>query len=366
MKLALHLDGRAVRGSERQALMIASGLLRRGHIVVASCRGEGPVREALEAAGVHTTAIRPRGDVDIVSTLRFAAWLRREGPDAVLLTSWKRVPVAGWAARLAGVPKVAMRMGGIHRIRPGLGGRLRRMAFGRWYDLIIANSEGARSVLRADLPDFPESAIPVIHNAVEPPVAEAADIRAERGVPAGAVLLLAVGGLEPLKGNDLLARALSQLDDDVHVLVAGGGTPEQRADVERAVRGAGVAERFHLLGVRRDVPALLSAADVFVHPSRHDSLPNALLEAMAAGLPVVCTEIGGAGEALAARDGRGPAGWIVPRDDAGALAGSLRTVVRAVRTGARAAAARAEEARWRAEHWFGPDGMVEAYEAVLG
>lgn len=365
MKLALHLEGCTVRGGERQALLIAAGLVRRGHDVIASCRAEGAVRTALEAVGARTTGIRPRGDVDVFSALRFSRWLRQERPDAILLTSWKRVPVAGWAARRGGVPRIAMRMGGIHRLRGGGRSRLQRLAFTRWYDMIIANSDTVRRHVLRGLPSFRESAVPVIHNAVEPRSAAPAPIRAELGIPRDAVLLVAVGGLQPLKGNDLIAAAVSRLDLAVHVVVAGEGTAAQAAAVDAAVRAAGVQDRFHLLGLRDDVPALLAASDIFVHASRTDSLPNALLEAMAAGLPIVAAEVGGVREALAAREGRGAAGWIVPRDDHEALALALAKVVEGVRTGEPGVRQRAAEARWRSESWFGVERMIDAYEAVL-
>ncbi|HST59386.1 MAG TPA: hypothetical protein VLK84_11865, partial [Longimicrobium sp.] len=81
--------------------------------------------------------------------------------------------------------------------------------------------------------------------------------------------------------------------------------------------------------------------------------------------PIVAADVGGAWEGLAARDGRPPAGWIVPRDDADALAAGMRAVVDALRAGDAEPAARAAEAKWRAEHWFTLERMIEGYEAVL-
>lgn len=365
MKLALHLEGRTVRGGERQALLIVGGLVGRGHDVIVSCRARGSVRAALEGAGARTTGVRPGGDADIFNALRFSWWLRQERPDAILLTSWKRAPVAGWAARRGGVPRIAMRMGGIHRLAGGGRSRLQRLAFTRWYDMIIANSDSVRGHVLRGLPSFPPSAVRVIHNAVEPQGAAPAPIRAELGIPSGAILVVAVGGLQPLKGNDLLAAAVARLDRVVHVVVAGDGTAAQTAAVDAAARAAGVRDRFHLLGRRGDVPGLLAASDIFVHASRTDSLPNALLEAMAAGLPIVATEVGGVREALAPREGRGAAGWIVPREDHEALGLSLAKMVQGVRTGDPGVRQLGAEARWRSERWFAVEPMVDAYEAVL-
>ena len=113
MKIAIHADGPTIRGNERQVLLIASGLHARGHAVVVSCRGGTPVEAAFHEAGIRTSPVRPRGDADLYHALRFVAWLRRERPDAVLLTSWNRAFVAGWCAHRASVPRVVLRLGAV-------------------------------------------------------------------------------------------------------------------------------------------------------------------------------------------------------------------------------------------------------------
>src|SRR5690606_1712926 len=123
-----------IRGNETQVILVAEALRDRGHDVVVSCRAGGPVEAALRARGVRTTGIRPRGDADPFGALRFARWLRREAPDAALLTSWKRALVAGWAARRAGVPRVVLRVGGVHRVPPGRRGWKYRYSLPRYHD----------------------------------------------------------------------------------------------------------------------------------------------------------------------------------------------------------------------------------------
>jgi glycosyltransferase involved in cell wall biosynthesis len=109
----------------------------------------------------------------------------------------------------------------------------------------------------------------------------------------------------------------------------------------------------------------MAAADAFVLASRRDSLPNAMLEAMAAGLPTVAADFMGARSALDATAERPAAGWVVPADQPEPLAAALAEVVAGIRAGAPEVAARAAEARWRTEHWFSPERMVDGYEAVL-
>jgi glycosyltransferase involved in cell wall biosynthesis len=111
-------------------------------------------------------------------------------------------------------------------------------------------------------------------------------------VPAEARLLLWVGRFDPVKGLDDLVDALSMLDDrGVYLALAGEGPYE--TIVRRGVARAGLGDRVRFLGRRDDVPSLLAAADVFVLPSHTEGLPNALLEAMAAGRPIVTTDIPG-------------------------------------------------------------------------
>lgn len=364
MRIALHVDGVEFRGSERQSLLIATGLRDRGHRVAVSCRGGGPVEAAFRDVGIATTSVRPRGDADLFSGAAFTAWLRRERPDAALLTSWVRLFGASLAARAARVPRIVQRVGGVQDVPArGVSGWKYRRALLRQVDVLVVNSPGLAERFRAQLPGLDPARVRVVHNAVRFTPAPPAPVRAEIGAAPGDVLLLAAGGLERRKGFELLIDAVARVDDPrVRLLIAGSG-PD--ADALRArVAEQGVADRVHLLGQRGDLPALFAAADAFVLSSRGDSMANVMLEAMAAGLPVLATDVPGTAEALAPREGRPAAGWMVARGDADALADGVRAVLGGLDAGAEARA-RVAEARWRIEHWFGVERMVDGYEAAL-
>jgi len=136
------------------------------------------------------------------------------------------------------------------------------------------------------------------------------------GVPAEAFVVGNVGRLSPpqcpevmLAAFDLLARKCA----GARLVLVGDGW--QRGEVEAEIARRGLGDRVHLLGLRRDVPELLRAFDVFVLSSSREGLPRTLMQAMAAGLPIVSTRVGGVPDAVV----EGENGWLVEVGDAEGL-----------------------------------------------
>jgi glycosyltransferase involved in cell wall biosynthesis len=146
------------------------------------------------------------------------------------------------------------------------------------------------------------------------------------------------------------------LEPRTHLLIVGHG--ELRHDLERHIDALGLWEQVHVLGVRSDVPRLLNAADVFVLSSDWEGSPLSVMEAMAAGTPVVSTAVGGVPELIE----EGESGLLVPPGDARALDGAMQYLLDNpdVRTSMGAASAK------RAMEHFDLRVMTEAYEELYG
>ena len=178
------------------------------------------------------------------------------------------------------------------------------------------------------------------------------EARRRLGLPRDGFVIGSVGRLEGQKAPlDLLAAFLPVAAEqpEAHLVYVGEGS--WRGELEAAIARAGLEGRVHLAGLRRDVPELLRAFDVFALASRYEGLPRVFPQAMAAGLPIVATRVDGAPDAITP----GENGWLVDVGDTAAMAGWLRVLARdpglARRMGA-AGRARVDE--------FAVERMVEA------
>jgi glycosyltransferase involved in cell wall biosynthesis len=116
--------------------------------------------------------------------------------------------------------------------------------------------------------------------------------RREIGVPVNAFVLLSVGELNANKNHEVVVRAIAQIrNPDIHYAIAGRG--DKHDYLISLANELGIAEQLHLLGYRSDVAELYKTADAYVHPSFREGLPVSIMEAMASGLPVVCSKIRG-------------------------------------------------------------------------
>jgi glycosyltransferase involved in cell wall biosynthesis len=181
-------------------------------------------------------------------------------------------------------------------------------------------------------------------------------MRAELVIGPGAFVVGTVGRLSRQKAPLELVAAfveLSRAHAGAELVLVGDGP--QRGPVERAIAAAGITARVHLLGLRRDVPRLLRALDVFALSSRWEGLPRVVPQAMAAGLPVVATRVGAVEDAVL----DGETGVLVAPGDPAALAARLLELARDPRR----ALVMGERGRDRAEE-FSAQSMTRQLEAL--
>ncbi|NQU12260.1 glycosyltransferase [bacterium] len=182
-------------------------------------------------------------------------------------------------------------------------------------------------------------------------------LRRELGLTPSHLLVGTVGRLVPEKNYPLLIAAFARLAASgaaVHLVLVGDG--RARADLERAVAARGLARRVSFLGTRSDIPALLGSFDAFVLSSDTEGMPMALLEAMAAGCPIVVTAVGGNAQLI----GHDQQGLLVPPRDEPALATALARLLDEPATAGRLGQA----ARARVTEQYSVQQMTRAYEEL--
>jgi glycosyltransferase involved in cell wall biosynthesis len=303
---------------------------RRLRIAVCCLKSGGYYREPIQALGIpfYDGLMRHRYDALAFRTL--ARIIRAEGAEIIETFAHPSTVVLSFLAKQRRlVERVVVShhaTGSAHneRVIPSFVlPLLRRM------DAHVAVAEAQRRYL-VEVEGLPADRVRVIYNGVDTdryhPASpeERAAARRLLGLDEAGVVLMAVGSLKPVKGIDVLIRAagpvLSSRADSRLALVGEG---PDRAALQALARERGVGGRVVFAGLRDDVDVLLRAADALVLPSRSESLPTVVIEAMATGLPVVATRVGGVPELVEPER----SALVVPPDDEGALRTALERVV---------------------------------------
>lgn len=293
--------------------------------------------------------------------VRLAESLARLEPDLVVGWGNEHAALAHAATSLAGIPgfvyAIRTTRGGLFDREPVCRGQHRRTRARR--SASVANSKTSAADY-ADWTGLPLDQVGVIYNGIEDQgnatESDREEFRSRLGLRADEVLLGSVGRLSPEKGHAVFVESLAQLDPSLpwRALLIGDGPCE--APLVAQVKRLGLEGRVLFAGRQRNVDSWLSALDVFVLPSFLEGLPNAVMEAMRAGLPCVVSDRGGTPELI--RDGVD--GFVVPAD-AGSFAAALSRLVRDPELRARCGAS--GEARLREA--FGVQRMLESYEELF-
>lgn len=344
MSRVVHLrSGQGLYGAERALLVLARATEPPLEPVVVTLARPGradPLGEAARDAGLPAVRVDATGRLS-PAALGPLVQLARGG--LLHAHDYKSLLLGLAAGAVTRIPVVATFHGDTgHLPRVRLYEALARRA-ARWAAAVATPSEPLAAQLRAASPRTPVHVVPNGIPLGPLPTAEArARARAALGFPECVPVVAFVGRLSVEKSPEVLLRAAAGLE---HAVVLAGDGP-LRAHLEVEARG-----RARFLGFVADVAPLLAAADVLALPSRTEGLPLAVLEAMAAGVPVVASAVGALPEVL-----EGGAGLLVPPGDVAALRAAL---VRLRDPGLRSALAAAGRARVEARH--GAAAMARAY-----
>ena len=322
-----------IGGSERIGADLAMQMKRQGHKVVcfAFYDHAGPIREELETAGIDCVNLdytaRPRPVRRITYPVEFFRFLVRYNVVGLVVHHATALILCGLAAWAARVPRLVMVEHGLHQLRDRADYRRRARRYCRFADAIVGVDQTIVDYFRTQM-DVPDRRLSYIPNAVQLRELNSAlrtDVRRKLGVSSDEFVFLFVGRLQPEKDIPTLLAAYrlvaQELNSRVRLWIVGNGP--LRESLQAEADRLGLTASIDFLGARRDVPQLLEAADAFVMTSITEGQPMALLEAMAAGLPCIGTEVGG----IPGLIGNG-GGLVVPPRDPGALAQEMMHLVR--------------------------------------
>ncbi|MEY9944194.1 glycosyltransferase [Kitasatospora sp. GAS1066B] len=292
MRVLHVITGLAAGGAEQQLLLTIRHLPSSVDCEVATLTNPGSVAAALRADGVTVHDLAMRGNRDLAVLPRLIRLIRHGRYDVVHTHLYRAGLYGRLAARLAGVRTVlatehSLHAGTIEGRPVGAGVKSLYLAAERLGVATVAVSGRVAGTL-ADW-GVPGRRVAVLPNGIEAagfavPWAQRVEIRRKLGLAGDAFVVGAVGRLVPGKRFDVLVSALTVLPGAVLLLVGEG--PERAALTELA-RELGIGSRVLLIGERTDVPELLSAMDVLAAPSVEETFGLAVLEGLAAGLPVL-------------------------------------------------------------------------------
>jgi glycosyltransferase involved in cell wall biosynthesis len=358
MNVLFVLPSLAFGGAARQVTLLAGGLPREGFTRHVCVLGDaGPWAADLRARGVEVTVLGTPHPLDPRAVRGLWRVIRDSRPD--ILHAW-RMPAVRLAVALAG-GRLVVASWPCRGPHDGLGWLDRRL-LGRCARVTVAGTAEAEHCRKLGLAADRIVTVPpgVV---LEPTAAREAAGRQALGLPASARLIVGVGPLESAKGfRDAIwaFNILQGLYDELHLALLGDGPDEHR--LRQFTRGVRSTGRVHFAGPRTDVAGWLADAELVWVPDRVGTSRNALLEAMAAGRPVVASRLAQSAEIV--RDGE--TGLLVPASDRAALARQTRRVLDDGELRRRLGQA----GRSRVEETYGAAELVrrftELYDAVGG
>jgi glycosyltransferase involved in cell wall biosynthesis len=357
MKILQVCSARELGGGEKHLADLANALARRGHDVFAAVIPASPLRTELSSLPAQNIIELPmRNSLNIAGALKLARFVRQNDIDIVHAHMARDYPVAASVARRAGAHLVLTRhvlfpLSRIHKLT------LRRTS------RVIAVSEAVAEGLRAQKIFEPDTIV-CIHNGIDVDrFGQSREAVAQgRTAPDGKLRVGMIGHLALIKGQEDFIRAAAGLcsrRDDVQFIIAGEDKSrrgDNRRRLEKLIEDLGLGQHISLVGWVDDTAKLLATFDLFVSPSRSEPFGLSIVEAMAAGVPVLATSSEGAREII----DDGQSGRLVPIGDDQSLAKAMDQMLSDPKQRERLS----ENARRVVRQRFSLEQMVEATEQV--
>lgn len=317
------IGGIAEGGTERQILQLIGLSRRLGYEPqLAVLRGTEWLSEEHAGCPIYQAGV---GSLFSPSTWRacldLIRWMRREQIEMVQTFFIESNIIGPWLARLAGVPVVVGSRRNLNEWMGPVFRQVQRLA-NRSTDYIVANSQVAVESIR-DIECAPPHKLRVAYNGIDLEqfsrlAQRRENARQKLGIAENEILVGNISCMRPVKGLRQFVDAAHialQSDPTLRFLIVGNG--EQWDATQQRIRQHGIADRIHLAGAQTDVFPYLAAMDIGVLSSLAEGFSNSLLEYMAAGLPIVATEVGGNREALE------DTGILIPPDSPADLADAI-------------------------------------------
>jgi glycosyltransferase involved in cell wall biosynthesis len=310
-KIAYVIDGLSMGGAERLMVPILKHLNRTdfdAYICALQSKDGNPMAEEIRVLGIPVDCLEIKHLRDLNTLPRLIKYLKRIGADLVHTQLEFANILGNISAKCLRLPSVCT----IH-VMPSLDVKTKSKLHQKleWFvlkyfcDRVISVSEEAREY-HLHISGADPDQVATIYNGIDLSgflsldcELERVNVREELGIPMDAKVLTTVAVLRPQKGIQYMIRALPAVlasNPNAYYLIVGDGP--HRSTLIEEVRKATVNDRVIFAGMRRDVPRLLSASDIFVLPTLTEALPTVLAEAMAAKLPIVASRVGGIPEMI--------------------------------------------------------------------
>lgn len=322
LRIVILSTGTDIGGAEQQLLYLSRALLGKGHQVrIISMIPLGSLGVEAQNLGLNIYSLNMRrGIPNYYALVQMFRWLNDWEPQ-ILISFMFHANILG---RLAGLwTKVPVIISSIRN--ENIGGTQREwlMRITNWMDdMCTTNSHLVAKALAQKQIVAPQK-LRVISNAISSqqtalPESGENKIKLELGIDDANFVWLAVGRLEEQKDYPNLLQAFTKIaSSNTRLLIVGKGSLQQ--ELHNITNALALSEQVSFLGVRHDIPELLAVTDALVLSSAWEGLPNVIMEALAAGKPVVATNVGGVSELVESNR----SGFLVPPGDPAALAGAM-------------------------------------------